>query len=100
MARRRSIRQQLAVRRDQIELDAGIEDHQPVEKRFQRLAINLAPRIEQRFTGNNLLRQPDRKTLDHRITVLRAAIQLNHADRRRAKQQQRSEHQRQALAQA
>ena len=88
MPRRRGVGQQLAVGRKQIQLHAGIKGHQPVKKRFQHLAVNLPLSVQQRLAGGDLLRQPGGETLDHHITVLRAAVQLDQANGYGAEQQQ------------
>jgi hypothetical protein len=80
MTRRRGVGQQLAVGRKQIQFHAGVEGHQPVEKRFQHPAVNLPLSVQQRLASGDLLRQPGGKTLDHHVAVLRAAVELDQAN--------------------
>lgn len=100
MPRRRGVSQQFAIRRDNVQFDAWIEGHQPVKERFQRVAVNPALRIQNRFPLDNLLRQATGQPLHHRITVLRGAVKLHRAGDGRTKRQQQNKQQRQALAQA
>ena len=74
MARRRRIGQQVAIRRQQIELHAGIKGHQSVKQRLQGLPVDLAVGVQQRLAGDNLLSQPGRQTLHHGVAILRAAV--------------------------
>ncbi|SSW84379.1 Uncharacterised protein [Klebsiella pneumoniae] len=100
MARRGSVGENIAVRGDNVELNARIKGHQPAKQRFQRAAVDPALRVQNRFALNDLLRQPARQTLHHRITVLHAAVELYRAGDGGAEHHQQDEEQRQALAQA
>ena len=74
MSRRRRIGQQVAIRRQQIELHAGIKGHQSVKQRLQGLPVDLAVGVQQRFAGHNLLSQPGGEALHHGVAILRAAM--------------------------
>ena len=60
MARRGSVGENIAVRGDNVELNARIKGHQPAKQRFQRAAVDPALRVQNRFALNDLLRQPAR----------------------------------------
>ena len=74
MSRRRRIGQQVAIRRQQIELHAGVKGHQAVEQRLQGLPVDPAVGVQQRLAGDNLLSQPGGEALHHGVAILRAAV--------------------------
>ncbi len=100
MAGRCGIGQQRAVRGDDVQLNAGVKGHQPAKQRFQRAVVNPALRVQNRFTLDNLLRQPARQPLHHRITVLHTAVELHRTGDGGAEHHQQDKQQRQALAEA
>ena len=61
MARRGSVGEDIAVRGDNVELNARIKGHQPAKQRFQRAAVDPALRVKNRFALDDLLRQPARR---------------------------------------
>ena len=79
MARRCGIGEDIAIRGDDVQLNARIEGHQPVKQRFQRVAINPALRVQNRFALHDLLRQATRETLHHGVAILHAAVELYRA---------------------
>ncbi|MNC50071.1 hypothetical protein D3C75_992890 [compost metagenome] len=79
MPRRGGIGQQLALRGEDIQLNAGVKGHQAVKQRLERAAFDLPLLIQQRLALDDVLRQPAGQPLHHRVTVLLAGPELHPA---------------------
>lgn len=79
MARRGGIGQNIAIRGDDVQFHARVEGHQPVKERFQRGTVDPALGVQNWFALHDLLRQAARETLNHGVTILHAAVELDGA---------------------